>query len=472
VFPSEDGSMTDRLLVVDDEPSMREFLEIMLSQEGYQVTLAASGEEGFKAYRQEEHDLVLTDVKMPGMSGLELIKEIHSLDPSIPIIAITAYACADDAIRAVRAGAYDYLSKPFQIDDLRVIIRNALETRRLRKENLELRQSVEQQHRFGDIIGKSPQMVDIFNLISRIAPSKATVLIVGESGTGKELVARAIHRNSNRVDRPFVPVNCTAIPESLLESELFGHLKGSFTGAVANKPGLVETAHTGTLFLDEVGDIPPSVQAKLLRFLQEREFRRVGGTEDKKVDVRVLAATNKKLEKEMEAGAFREDLYYRLNVIRIRIPPLREREEDLPLLIDHFLKKFSKEQGKAINRASALVLRILCNYQFPGNVRELENVIERCVTLEESDQLTADNLPPKLLEGRVVPVSALGEMEIPPDGIDLNRTMENLERKLIGRALEITGGNRSRAASLLGISFRSLRYRLLKLGMDSEDSSE
>lgn len=464
--------MTDRLLVVDDEPSMREFLEIMLAQEGYQVTLASSGEEGLKAYRQEEHDLVLTDVKMPGMSGLELIKEIHSLEPSIPIIAITAYACADDAIRAVRAGAYDYLSKPFQIDDLRVIIRNALETRRLRKENLELRQSVEQQHRFGDIIGRSPQMVDIFNLISRVAPSKASVLIVGESGTGKELVARAIHRNSNRSERPFVPVNCTAIPESLLESELFGHLKGSFTGAVGNKPGLVETAHTGTLFLDEVGDIPPSVQAKLLRFLQEREFRRVGGTEDKKVDVRVLAATNKKLEQEMEAGTFREDLYYRLNVIRIRIPALREREEDLPLLIDHFLKKFAKEQGKRINRVSSLALRILCNYQYPGNVRELENVIERCVTLEESDQLTADNLPPKLLEGRAAQSSSVGEMDIPPDGIDLNRTMENLERKLIGRALEITGGNRSRAASLLGISFRSLRYRLLKLGMDSDENSE
>jgi two-component system response regulator PilR (NtrC family) len=464
--------MTDRLLVVDDEPSMREFLEIMLSQEGYQVSLASSGEEGLKSYRQEEHDLVLTDVKMPGMSGLELIKEIHSLDPAIPIIAITAYACADDAIRAVRAGAYDYLSKPFQIDDLRVIIRNALETRRLRRENLELRQSVEQQHRFGDIIGRSPQMVDIFNLISRIAPSKASVLIVGESGTGKELVARAIHRNSNRADKPFVPVNCTAIPESLLESELFGHLKGSFTGAVGNKPGLVETAHTGTLFLDEVGDIPTSVQAKLLRFLQEREFRRVGGTEDKKVDVRVLAATNKKLEKEMETGTFREDLYYRLNVIRIRIPALREREEDLPLLIDHFLKKFSKEQGKNIKRVSSLALRILCNYQYPGNVRELENVVERCVTLEESDQLTADNLPPKLLEGRATTTSVTGEMEIPPDGIDLNRTMENLERKLIGRALEITGGNRSRAASLLGISFRSLRYRLLKLGMDSEEVSE
>jgi two-component system, NtrC family, response regulator PilR len=468
----EKTGMTERLLVVDDEPSMREFLEIMLSQEGYQVTLASNGEEGFKLYRQDEPDLVLTDVKMPGMSGLELIKEIHSLDPAIPIIAITAYACADDAVRAVRAGAYDYLSKPFQIDDLRVIIRNALETRRLRKENQALRESLDGQHRFGDIIGKSPQMAEIFDLISRVAPSKASVLIVGESGTGKELVARAIHKHSARVTRPFITINCTAIPESLLESEMFGHIKGSFTGAVGNKPGLVEAAHTGTLFLDEVGDIPLSVQAKLLRFLQEREYRRVGGTDDRKIDVRVIAATNRKLEKEMELGNFREDLYYRLNVIRIHVPPLAEREEDVPLLVDHFLKKFSAEQGKHIKKVSSLALRILCNYDFPGNIRELENIIERCVTLEDSDQLTADNLPAKLVEGPVSKGSPLTDLDIPPDGIDLNRAMENVERRMITKALDITGGNRARASALLGISFRSLRYRLLKLGMDNEETVE
>jgi two-component system, NtrC family, response regulator PilR len=464
--------MHERLLVVDDEPSMREFLEIMLSQEGYSVALASTGEEGFKLYRQSEPDMVLTDVKMPGMSGLELIKEIHALDPTVPIVAITAYACADDAVRAVRAGAYDYLSKPFQIDDLRVIIRNALESRRLRKENQTLRRSLDGQHRFSDMVGKSPSMVEIFDLVSRVAPSKASVLIVGESGTGKELIARAIHTRSARADKPFVTINCTAIPESLLESEMFGHVKGSFTGAVGNKPGLVEAAHLGTLFLDEVGDIPLSVQAKLLRFLQEREFRRVGGTDDKKVDVRVIAATNRKLEKEMENGAFREDLYYRLNVIRIRLPPLVEREEDIPLLVDHFLKKFALEQGKDIGRVSSLAMRILCNYTYPGNVRELENIIERCVTLEDSDQLTADNLPPKLFEGPENKVAPVTDTDIPPDGIDLNRTMENLERKLITRALEITGGNRSRAAALLGISFRSLRYRLLKLGMDNEELPE
>jgi two-component system, NtrC family, response regulator PilR len=464
--------MHERLMVVDDEPSMREFLEIMLSQEGYSVVLASSGEEGFKLYRQTEPDLVLTDVKMPGMSGLELIKEIHSVDPAVPIIAITAYACADDAVRAVRAGAYDYLSKPFQIDDLRVIIRNALETRRLRKENKALRCSLDGQHRFNDMVGKSAAMGEIFDLVSRVAPSKASVLIVGESGTGKELIARAIHDRSSRAHRPFVTINCTAIPETLLESEMFGHVKGSFTGAVGNKPGLVEAAHTGTLFLDEVGDMPLPVQAKLLRFLQEREFRRVGGTDDRKVDVRVIAATNRKLEKEMESGTFREDLYYRLNVIRIRIPPLTEREEDIPLLIDHFLKKFSSEQGKNIGKVSSLAMRILCNHDYPGNVRELENIIERCVTLEDSDQLTADNLPPKLVEGPVGKVSPLTDTDIPPDGIDLNRTMENIERKLITRALEITGGNRSRAAALLGVSFRSLRYRLLKLGMDNEEMPE
>jgi two-component system, NtrC family, response regulator PilR len=460
--------MAERLLVVDDEPSMREFLEILLSQEGYEVRTAATGEEGYKVYQSEGPDLILTDVKMPGMSGLDLIREIHSLDPLIPIIAVTAYASADDAIRAVREGAYDYLSKPFQVEDLRIIIRNALETRRLRRENQELKRSIEDRGKFGNIVGKSPQMEEIFHFIEKVAPSKAGVLIIGESGTGKELIAQAIHRSSPRSDKPFITINCTAIPENLLESEMFGHQRGSFTGAVANKAGLVEVAHTGTLFLDEVGEIPLSIQAKLLRFLQEHEFRRVGSTDEKKIDVRIIAATNKKLEKEMEAGNFREDLYYRLNVIRIRVPPLREREEDIPLLIDHFTKKFSAEQGKGIQKVSSLAMRVLCNYQYPGNVRELENIIERCVTLEQSDQLTAENLPPKLSESSGVSAAA-GDLDIPPDGIELDRALSNMERKLITRALEITGGNRSRAARLLGISFRSLRYRLVKLGMETDD---
>ncbi|MBM3299345.1 MAG: sigma-54-dependent Fis family transcriptional regulator, partial [Deltaproteobacteria bacterium] len=399
---------------------------------------------------------------------LDLIREIHALDSSVPIIAITAYACADDAVRAVREGAYDYISKPFEIEDLRIIIRNALEVRRLRRENACLRQSIEGKHRFGDMIGRSPQMVDIFNLITRVAPSKAGVLIIGESGTGKELIAKAIHRNSPRCDKPFVTVNCAAIPETLLESEMFGHLKGSFTGAVSNKPGLVETAHTGTLFLDEVGEIPLAIQAKLLRFLQEGEVRRVGDTTRKTMDVRIIAATNKHLEKEMEQGNFREDLYYRLNVIRMRVPPLREREEDIPALADHFAKKFAAEQGKRISRISSLAMQVLCNYQYPGNVRELENIIERCVTLEESDQLTAANLPPKLLEAGSRP-NPVQEIDIPVDGIDLNSALEATERSLINRAMEMAGGNRSRASRLLGISFRSLRYRLVKLGMDQGD---
>ncbi|MBI5251416.1 MAG: sigma-54-dependent Fis family transcriptional regulator [Desulfomonile tiedjei] len=460
--------MAVRLLVVDDEPSMREFLEILLSQEGYQVSTAATGEEGFKIYRSQEHDLILTDVKMPGMSGLDLIREIHSLDPSVPIIAVTAYASADDAIRAVREGAYDYLSKPFQVEDLRIIIRNALETSRLRKENQELKRSIQGRGSFANIVGKSPQMQEIFNFVEKVAPSKAGVLIIGESGTGKELIAKAIHCHSPRRNKPFITINCTAIPENLLESEMFGHQRGSFTGAIANKAGLVETAHTGTLFLDEVGEIPLSIQAKLLRFLQEHEFRRVGSTDEKKIDVRIIAATNKKLEKELEKGTFREDLYYRLNVIRIHVPPLREREEDIPLLIDHFVKKFSAEQGKKIQKVSSLAMRVLCNYNFPGNVRELENVIERCVTLEPSDQLTAENLPAKLTESSGVSAPS-GDLDIPPDGIDLDRALDNMERKLITRAMEITGGNRSRAARLLGISFRSLRYRLVKLGMESDD---
>jgi two-component system response regulator PilR (NtrC family) len=465
----EGTRMADRILIVEDQQSMREFLEIMLSNEGYTVRTAATGEEGFEIFRKEQQDLVLTDVRMPGMSGLDLIREIRSVDPSAFIIAITAYACADDAIRALREGAYDYISKPFQIDDLRAVLRNALEARRLRQENLESLESGEESHRFGEIIGKSSEIVEVFDMISRIAPSKASVLIIGESGTGKELVAKAIHRESPRARRPFVTVNCTAIPETLLESEMFGHVKGSFTGAVVNKPGLVEAAHTGTLFLDEVGEIPLSIQAKLLRFLQEREFRRVGGNEYKKVDVRVIAATNKKLEKEMETGLFREDLYYRLNVIRISLPPLREREDDIPLLVDHFLAKFAREQGKQIEKVSSLAARVLSNYDYPGNVRELENLIERCVTLERSDQLTAENLPPKLVE-QPPPASAPGEMDIPPDGIDLNRVTEEVERQLVSRALALTGGNRSRASRLLGISLRSLRYRLVKLGMDSDEN--
>lgn len=460
--------MPERLLVVDDEPSMREFLEIMLSQDGYEVRTAASGEEGLKLYKSEEPDLILTDVKMPGMSGLDLIKHIHSQDPALPVIAVTAYASADDALRAVREGAYDYLSKPFQIEDLRIIIRNALEARRLRIENQELKKSIQGFDNFSHMVGISPQMQEIFQFIEKVAPSKASVLIIGESGTGKELIAKAIHKNSPRCDKPFIAINCTAIPENLLESEMFGHQRGSFTGALANKPGLVELAHTGTLFLDEVGEIPISIQAKLLRFLQEHEFRRVGGTDEKKIDVRIIAATNKKLEFEMEKGTFREDLYYRLNVIRIRVPPLREREKDVPLLVNHFLRKFCTEQGKDITKVSSLALRVLCNYQYPGNVRELENIIERCVTLEQSDQLTAQHLPPKLTQSEGA-ACEIAELDIPSDGIELDRTLENLERKLINRALEITGGNRSRAARLLGISFRSLRYRLVKLGMESEE---
>jgi len=460
--------MTERLLVVDDERSMREFLEIMLTGEGYEVNTAASGEDAYDIYRKDRPDLVLTDVRMPGMSGLDLIREIRAIDPSAPIIAITAYASAHDAIRAVREGAYDYISKPFQIEDLRAVIRNALEARRLRAENLCAVESHGSDSGLGGIIGRSPEMLEIFDLVSKVAPSRASVLVVGESGTGKELVAKAIHQLSPRANRPFVILNCTAIPEPLLESELFGHAKGSFTGAVAAKPGLVEAAHTGTLFLDEVGELPLPIQAKLLRFLQELEFRRVGENEDRRVDVRVLAATNRDLEADMAKGGFREDLYYRLNVIRIKIPPLRERDSDIPLLIDHFLETYAREQGKRIHKVSSLAMRVLRSYEYPGNVRELENIVERCVTLEQSDQLTAEHLPSKLAQPREIGNSS--DLDIPPEGINLDELTEGLERKLICRALEISGGNRPRAAQLLGITHRSLRHRLVKLGMDAKDS--
>ncbi len=463
--------MPERVLVVDDEQSMREFLEIMLTQDGYEVSLASDGKEALKAFRKEEPHLVITDVKMPGMNGLDLIRKIRSSSTFAPIIAITAYASADDAIRAVREGAYDYISKPFQVEDLRIIVRNALEACRLRKENTDLKKIIEDKHGFGEIIGKSARMVEIFNLITRVAPSTAGVLIVGESGTGKELVAKAIHQGSPRADKPFVTINCSAIPESLLESELFGHVKGSFTGAVANKPGLVESAHNGTVFLDEIGEIPLAVQAKLLRFLQEKEYRRVGGNQDRRVDVRVIAATNKNLEKEMEQGLFREDLYYRLNVIRIQIPPLREREKDIPLLLDQFLKKFSRDQGKKIDKVSSLAMRVLCNYSYPGNVRELKNIVERCVTLEQSERLTAETLPSRLVRKSGTD-GHLPAVEIPPEGMDLNQALEDVERSLISKAMEITGENRARTARLLGISSRSLRYRRVKLGMEADGDSD
>lgn len=461
--------MNERLLVVDDEQSMREFLEIMLAGDGYRVSTAASGEDAYDMYLKEKPDLVLTDVRMPGMSGLDLIGDIRAIDPFAPIIAITAYACADDAIRAVREGAYDYISKPFQIEDLRAVIRNALEARRLREATMRDAESRGECGGLGDMVGASPEMLEIFDLITKVAPSRASVLILGESGTGKELVAKAIHRLSPRASRPFVVVNCTAIPETLLESELFGHAKGAFTGAVAPKPGLVEAAHTGTLLLDEVGDLPPSIQAKLLRFLQEREFRRVGENEDRKVDVRVIAATNRDLEAEMEGGRFREDLYYRLNVIRIKVPPLRERESDISILVKHFLGRCAQQQSKKIDKVSSLAMRVLCSYDYPGNVRELENIIERCVTLEQSDQLTAEHLPAKLVQ-QARPTGITHDLDIPPEGINIDEVTEELERKLICRALEIAGGNRSRASRLLGITLRSLRYRLVKLGMETEDN--
>lgn len=460
--------MNERLLVVDDEQSMREFLEIMLSGDGYQVTIAATGEDAYDMYRKEKQDLVLTDVRMPGMSGLDLIREVRAIDSVVPIIAITAYASADDAIRAVREGAYDYISKPFQIEDLRAVIRNALESRRIREETLRSAQAEGTDTGFQGIIGTSLEMREVFDLVSKVAPSRSSVLIVGESGTGKELVAKAIHRLSLRASRPFVTVNCTAIPELLLESELFGHAKGAFTGAVAVKQGLAEVAHTGTLFLDEVGELPLTIQSKLLRFLQEREFRRVGENEDRKVDVRVIAATNRDLESEMRQGRFREDLYYRLNVIRVKIPPLRERDSDIPILIRHFLEKCASEQGRKFDKVSSLAMRVLCSYDYPGNVRELENIVERCVTLEQSDQLTAEHLPAKLVQP-AAPVGISDDLEIPPEGINIDEVTQDVERKLISRALEISAGNRQRASRLLGITLRSLRHRLMKLGMDVKD---
>ena len=374
--------LKDKILVADDEQSMREFLDIMLKKEGYKVSLASNGEEVIKLIEKDIFDLVLMDIRMPRLDGISTLKKIKAISPETIVIMITAYASADTAIKAMKEGAYDYITKPFKVEEIKLIIKNALEKKNLQKENILLKQVVRDRYHFENIIGQSSKMLDLYKLLEKVAPTKTNILITGESGTGKELVAKAIHYNSPRKEKPFVTLNCGAIPESLIESELFGHMKGAFTDAIATKKGLFEVADEGTIFLDEISELPLLMQVKLLRVLQDREFKRVGGTEDIRVDVRIISATNKDLEEAVREKRFREDLFYRLNVIQIKLPPLRERREDIPLLAMHFLKKYSEELNKNILTISPEALRILLNYDYPGNVRELQNIIERAVALE------------------------------------------------------------------------------------------
>jgi len=457
-----------RILVVDDERSMQEFLEIFFRREGYEVVTAGSADGALLAVESDDFDVVISDVQMPGRDGIELLRAVKNSAPETVVIMITAFATTETAIAAMKEGAYDYVTKPFKVDELRLVVEKALEKKLLTQENRRLRSELRIQARTRALVGTSGAMQKVYELIGQVAGTRTNVLVSGESGTGKELVARGIHEQSERRERPFVAVNCGAIPENLLESELFGHMKGAFTGAVTAKAGLFESADGGTLFLDEIGELPAPLQVKLLRVIQDKTLRRVGGNTDHPVDVRIVAATNRDLAQEVEAGRFRDDLYYRLNVIQIALPPLRERKEDVPLLLRHFLDKYAREFGKEVEGFSPAALQKIQAYDFPGNVRELENTVERALALTRSPRIEPECLPPQILDPR----QRASASRLPADGANLDAMVNAYERGLLREALDRTGGVKKRAAQLLGISFRSFRYRLEKLGIDGPDAGE
>lgn len=447
--------MSTKLLLIDDDQSLNRVLEHQLKSEGFEVTTCTNGGDGIRRFETGDFKVVISDIKMPGMTGMDVLKRVRKKNEKAVVILITAYGTIKNAVEAVRMGAADYLTKPFEKEELVLVIKRALRAKELEKENLELKSRLTERFSFDGIIGRSSKLDEVFRLISKVAPTDTTVLLLGESGTGKELIAKAIHYASKRKRRPFVTVNCSAIPENLMESELFGHVKGAFTGAIKDRPGKFELADRGTIFLDEIGDLKTELQAKLLRVLQEMEFERVGGTEKAKVDVRVIAATNKDLTDAMEKGEFREDLFYRLSVVPITISPLRERKDDIPLLVDHFLTKFGK--GRKI-RISKEALRILKSYDWPGNVRELENVMERAVVLSGGEMIGEEDLPDFVRLGR-------GEeclVRIPEDGASLRE----IEKEAIVLALRKTGWNQTEAARLLKIPRHILIYRMKKLAIE------
>lgn len=454
------------VLVVDDERSMRDFLKILLEKEGHRVTTADNGEKALAILDGQAIDVVISDIRMPGISGIELLESIKAVLPELPVIMITAFASPDDAVLAMKNGAFDYISKPFNVDEIKSVIESAT------SKNLQISKPQDLSTLFPEIIGQSREMLKIFDMIQRVAPTPANVLIYGESGTGKELVAQAIHDHSKVASQNFVPITCSAIPEDLMESELFGHVKGSFTGAICDKPGLFNEADGGTAFLDEIGELTPIIQTKLLRVLQEREVKPVGGTRVKRINVRIIAATNKILEDEIREGRFREDLFYRLAVVPMRIPPLRERKEDVPLLVDHFLKKYSRQLGKEVQEISSYGLQVLMNYHFPGNIRELENIIERGVALANSNIILPESLtfagkvkqpPAPSNESDSLFQAAASEEELYDLGIE--RIVADLEKRLILHTLQKTNNSKMKAADLLQLSFRSLRYKVKKYGL-------
>ena len=450
-----------RILVLDDDQGMREFMEIMLTKEGYDVTSAEDPAKAINLCRKVAFDLVITDLKMPKIDGIEFLKTIKDQRPETIVILITAYASGETAINAMKEGAYDYVEKGGSIEELKKIVHSALLKKGLIDEKNETN-AVTEEASFCGMIGSAREMQKIYTTIKKVADTPANILILGESGTGKELVARAIHDNSSRAKMPIVVINCGGIPENLLESELFGYMKGSFTGAYTDKQGLFEMARGGTIFLDEIGELPPVLQVKLLRVVQEKTFRRIGGAEDIKVDVRIISATNQNLEEKVKKGEFREDLFFRLNVIPVHVPPLRERKEDIPLLTKHFIEKYAREFDKEIRTISSYAMELLMDYAFPGNIRELENIIERSVAMESSNIILPENL---LLSTTAAGMANLS-IEIPDKGINLNDELEKIEKKIIEKALQKAKGSKTRAGELLQVTFDSLRYRIEKLGIE------
>jgi DNA-binding NtrC family response regulator len=455
-----------RMLIVDDEPSLLDILSLLFKSEGFEVETARSADEARRALERASWDLVLSDIYMPGDSdGLDLLKDITAAEHHPAVIMMTAYTSTRSAVEAMKLGAADYVSKPFDTEELKIVVHKALERSRLADENVYLRRELEQKYRFNNIIGKSPRMQSIFALIERIARTSSTVLIHGESGTGKELIARAIHFASPRAARRFLSINCGALPENLLESELFGHERGSFTGAVREKKGLFQEADRGTLFLDEIGEMTPAMQVKLLRALQEKVVRKVGGNVEESIDVRIIAATNQNLEERLQSGEFREDLFYRINVLPIHLPPLRDRREDIPLLVDFFLQKYCKQMELSPRQISVEAIQVLERYDWPGNVRELENVIERALALSHAETLTTRDLPAQLVANRRHPPD---QIQLPEEGLDLEAYLETIRSRLMTQALERCGGVQTQAAELLKMTFRSFRYYAKKAGLKGE----
>ncbi|MDP2798709.1 MAG: sigma-54 dependent transcriptional regulator [Deltaproteobacteria bacterium] len=449
----------ESILIVDDEKNYLVVLKELLSEENYEVITAENALQALEIFKESDLDLVLTDMRMPKIDGIELLENIRSINNEVPVIIMTAYATVEKAVKAMKKGAFDYVTKPFQNEELKITVRKAIDLYKLKRENLNLRHEVSRKYQFGNIIGKSPVMLKLYEMIEKVAGTKATVLITGETGTGKELVAKAVHYNSPRKNNAFVSVNCAAIPETLLESELFGHEKGSFTGAIAMRKGRFELADGGTIFLDEIAEMPTALQAKLLRALQEMEFERVGGTKTLKIDVRVIAASNKDLKKEVEAGTLREDLYYRLNVMHLRLPPLRERPDDIPLLAAHFLQKYSQELGKGGLEISPAVMRGLYTRSWPGNVRELEHVIERAVILSSGREITPADMAS---ESQEIENIDLDIDRFIPMQVKLNEALEEVEAKMIKRALARAGNVQAHAAAMLGITKSLLQYKMKK----------